>query len=259
MDLQLAGKKALVSGGSRGIGLAIVKKLLAEGADVAFFARNNEGVKATVAELNSNKNLTGKVIGYSVDASDYDAVVNWVNSAAKKLGGIDIVVSNTSGSSSLEFTPESWKNNFDVDLMAAVALAETAFPYLQQSDAAAIIQIATITAFEYHDVPVCPSYGALKAATINYTAQLAQRWGGEGIRSNTVSPGPIFIEGGAWDNVKKNFFDLYERDRLDHPSGRLGTAEEVANVAVFVCSPAASWMNGSNVVVDGGFTKSVGF
>lgn len=255
MELQLAGKKALVSGGSRGIGKAIVEKLLEEGAEVIFFARNPQGVAATVKELSSK----GKVMGDSVDASDYEAVVNWVNSAAERLNGIDIVISNTSGSSSVESTPEAWKTNFDVDLMAAVALAETAYPYLKQSNAAAIIQIATITAFEHHDVPVCPSYGALKAATVNHTAQLAQRWGGDGIRSNTVSPGPIFIEGGAWDNVKQNLFELYERDRLDHPSGRLGTAEEVANVTVFLCSPAASWMNGANVVVDGGFTKSVGF
>jgi 3-oxoacyl-[acyl-carrier protein] reductase len=106
---------------------------------------------------------------------------------------------------------------------------------------------------------VCPSYGAIKAATVNYAAQLAQNWGGKGIRSNSVSPGPIYVEGGAWQHIKEHYFDLYERDRLAHPSGRLGSAEEVANVAVFVCSPAASWINGENVVVDGGFTKRVGF
>lgn len=255
MDLQLKGKKALVSGGSRGIGLAIVEKLLEEGADVAFFARGEEGVKAAVDALSNQ----GTIYGDSVDAANYDEVVNWVNSAAERLGGIDIVISNTSASSSLESTPEAWKNNFDVDLMAAVAMADTAFPYLQKSEAAAILQIATVTAFEHHDVPICPSYGALKAATVNHAAQLAQRWGDEGIRSNTVSPGPIFIEGGAWDQIKEHYTELYERELLDHPSGRLGTAEEVANVAVFVCSPAASWMNGANVVVDGGFTKSVGF
>jgi NAD(P)-dependent dehydrogenase (short-subunit alcohol dehydrogenase family) len=136
---------------------------------------------------------------------------------------------------------------------------EAALPFLEASDAAAILQIATITAFEHHDMPVCPSYGAIKAATINHAAQLAQQWGAKGIRSNSVSPGPIYIEGGAWNMIKDNYFDLYERDRLAHPSGRMGSAEEVANVAVFVCSPAASWVSGENVVVDGGFTKSVGF
>ncbi len=138
-------------------------------------------------------------------------------------------------------------------------MTEAAYPFLLESNAAAILQIATITAFEHHDVPVCPSYGAMKAATINHAAQLAQKWGGEGIRCNSVSPGPIYVEGGAWADIKESYFELYERDRLDHPSKRLGTPEEVANVAVFVCSPMASWMNGANVVVDGGFTKGVGF
>lgn len=255
MELNLAGKKAIVSGGSRGIGLAIVEKLLDEGASVAFFARGAEGVQQVVGQLSGK----GTVYGDSVDAADYQGVCAWVASAAERLGGIDIVVNNTSASSSLEFTPQAWKNNFDIDMMSAVAMAESAYPHLQRSSAAAILQIATITAFEHHDVPVCPSYGALKAATINHAAQLAQRWGGEGIRSNTVSPGPIFVEGGAWDGIKQNYFELYERDRLAHPSQRLGSAEEVANVAVFICSPAASWVNGANVVVDGGFTKSVGF
>jgi NAD(P)-dependent dehydrogenase (short-subunit alcohol dehydrogenase family) len=175
------------------------------------------------------------------------------------LGGIDIVINNTSASASVEWTVEAWRNSFEVDLMGAVAMNETALPWLEASSAAAILQIATVTAFEHHDMSVCPSYGAIKAATVNYAAQLAQNWGGKGIRSNSVSPGPIYIEGGAWQHIKEHYFHLYERDRLAHPSGRLGSAEEVANVAVFVCSPAASWINGENVVVDGGFTKSVGF
>ncbi|ARN75679.1 SDR family NAD(P)-dependent oxidoreductase [Oceanicoccus sagamiensis] len=255
MDLQLAGKKAIVSGASRGIGRAIVEKLVSEGVSVAFFARGAEGVNDLVESLAGQ----GTVYGDTVDAADYDAVCDWVKRSAEQLGGIDIVISNTSASSSLEFTPEAWRNNFNIDMLSAVALTETAHPYLEQSSAAAILQIATITAFEHHDVPVCPSYGAMKAATINHAAQLAQTWGKQGIRSNSVSPGPIFVEGGAWDGIKEHFFELYERDRLDHPSERLGTAEEVANVSVFVCSPAASWVNGANLVVDGGFTKSVGF
>lgn len=255
MDLGLQGKRAIVSGGSRGIGRAIVERLVAEGAQVAFFARGQEGVEQTVAELGAD----GNVHGASVDAADYEAVTRWVGEAAATLGGIDIVVCNTSAASSLESNPEAWRRNYDIDLMCAVALVEAAHPRLLKSDAAAILQIATITAFEHHDIPVCASYGAIKAATINHMAQLAQRWGTEGIRANSVSPGPIFVEGGAWDNIKQNYFDLYERDRLAHPTQRMGTPEEVANVAAFLCSPAASWVNGANVVVDGGFTKRVGF
>lgn len=255
MDLQLQKKRAIVSGGSRGIGLAIVEKLLEEGASVAFFARGAEGIDSALAKLSGR----GTVFADSVDAADRDAVAAWVTSAADKLGGIDIVINNTSASSSVEWTAQAWKNNFEIDLMSAVTMAESALPWLEQSKAAAILQVATITAFEHHEMPVCPSYGALKAATINYSAQLAQQWGGRGIRSNAVSPGPIYIEGGAWNMIKDNYFDLYERDRLAHPSGRMGSAQEVANVATFICSPAASWVTGANIVVDGGFTKSVGF
>ncbi len=184
---------------------------------------------------------------------------HWVKTAAEQLGGIDIVINNTSASASVEWTVEAWRQSFEVDLMGAVVMNETALPWLEESAAAAILQIATVTAFEHHNMSVCPSYGAIKAATVNYAAQLAQNWGGKGIRSNSVSPGPIYIEGGVWQDIKEHYFELYERDRLAHPSGRLGSAEEVANVAVFVCSPAASWINGENVVVDGGFTKRVGF
>ena len=114
MDLQLNDKKAIVSGGSRGIGLAIVEKLLDEGASVAFFARGEEGVNKAVETLKSK----GTVYGDALDAGNYDDVCSWVERAAKSLGGIDIVINNTSASSSLEFTPEAWKNNFDIDLIS---------------------------------------------------------------------------------------------------------------------------------------------
>lgn len=255
MDLQLSGKRVILSGGSRGIGLAIAGRFLEEGASVAFFARDEAGVHKALQELGDK----GKVYGHSVDAADTESVRAWVVEAAKQLGGIDIVINNTSASASIEWTDEAWHNSFNVDLMAAVTMNETALPFLEQSDAAAVLQVATVTAFEHHDLSVCPSYGAIKAATVNYSAQLAQNWGDKGIRSNSVSPGPIYIEGGAWHGIKENYFDLYERDRLAHPTERLGTADEVANVAVFICSGAASWINGENVVVDGGFTKRVSF
>ena len=255
MDLGLQGKRVIISGGSRGIGLAMVEKFVQEGAAVAFFARGEEGVASALDNLPDR----GNAFGAAVDAADHDAVRSWVSQAADQLGGIDIVVNNTSASASVEWTEQAWRNSFEVDLMGAVVMVEAALPWLEQSDAAAILQIATVTAFEHHDMSVCPSYGAIKAATVNYAAQLAQNWGDKGIRSNSISPGPIYIEGGAWQGIKDNYFDLYERDRLAHPAARLGSAEEVANVAVFVCSPAASWINGENVVVDGGFTKSVGF
>jgi 3-oxoacyl-[acyl-carrier protein] reductase len=255
MDLNLKGKRVIISGGSRGIGLAIAAQFLREGASVAFFARGSEGVESAVKALGG----LGAVYGAAIDAADHAAVRSWVAEAAAQLGGIDIVVNNTSASASIEWNEEAWRRSFEVDLMGAVVMSDAALSWLEASDAAAILQVATVTAFEHHDMSVCPSYGAIKAATVNHAAQLAQNWGDKGIRSNSISPGPIYIEGGAWHGIKDNYFDLYERDRLAHPGERLGSAEEVANVAVFVCSPAASWVNGENVVVDGGFTKRVGF
>jgi len=255
MELNLQGKRVIVSGGSRGIGLAIVARFLEEGAQVAFFARGQEGVDQALAQMQD----AGRVFGDAVDAADQEAVRAWIKSAAQRMGGIDIVINNTSASASVEWNDEAWRNSFNTDLMAAVTMNESALPYLEKSDGAAIMQVATVTAFEHHHMSVCPSYGAIKAATVNYAAQLAQNWGGRRIRSNSISPGPIYIEGGAWQGIKENYFELYERDRLAHPEQRLGSAEEVANVAVFICSPAASWVNGENVVVDGGFTNRVGF
>lgn len=255
MDLGLKGKRVIISGGSRGIGRAIVSRFLDEGAAVAFFARGQAGVDAALQEYGGR----GEAYGDALDAADHDAIRAWVVKAAKQLGGIDIVVNNTSASASVEWTEEAWRQSFEVDLMSAVVMTTAALPYLEASDAPAVLQVATVTAFEHHDMSVCPSYGAIKAATVNHAAQLAQNWGDKGIRSNSLSPGPIYFEGGAWESIKENYFELYERDRLAHPEGRMGTAEEVANVAVFVCSPAASWVNGENVVVDGGFTKGVGF
>ena len=99
------------------------------------------------------------------------------------------------------------------------------------------MQIATITAIEHHDVPINPSYRASKAATINLIAQLAQRWGAEGIRANTVSPGPILIEKGRWDDIRGRRPEIYERDRRMHPQQRMGTGDEIADVVAFLASP----------------------
>ena len=255
MDLQLKGKRALISGASKGIGRACAHRLLEEGASVAFFARGQEAIDQTVAELSK----VGPIHGYSVDGADYDAVTAWADVAAEQLGGIDIVINNTTASGQLEWGRQAYINNFDVDLMSCVALNDAAYPWFRKAGGGAIVQIATITAIEHHDMPISPSYGAMKAAAINLTAQLAQRWGPENIRANCVSPGPIQFPGGVWDSVQVGYPKEYERDRTQHPLKRMGTDYEVADVVTFLASPRAAWVNGANVVVDGGFTKQVGY
>ncbi len=255
MDLGLSGAKAVISGGSQGIGLAVAKELLSEGASVSIAARRQEGVDAAVEELSKLGNATG----YVCDVSDYDATVKWMQDAGEVMGGLDIVVHNATASGQPGPGPDAWNNNFNIDVLGMVGMSEGALPFLESSDKAVLIQIASITGFEHHDVPISPSYGAMKAASIRHMAQLAQQWGAKGIRANSVAPGPIMIEGGAWDNIKEHATALYERDRDWHPSKRMGTADEVARVVAFLASPAASWVSGATIRVDGAFTRGVDF
>ncbi|MFK7913643.1 MAG: SDR family NAD(P)-dependent oxidoreductase [Pseudomonadales bacterium] len=255
MDLGLKGAKAAISGGSQGIGLAVAKALLAEGASVQIAARSKDTLDAAVAELK----LLGDASGQVCDVADYDATVAWMQSAAAGMGGLDIIVHNATASGQPDAGPDSWRRNFEVDVLGMVGMSEGALPFLEQSERGAMVQIASITGIEHHDVPISPSYGAMKAASIRHMAQRALQWGEKGIRANTVAPGPIYIDGGAWNNIKDNATALYERDRDQHPTKRMGTAEEVARVVAFLASPAASWVNGSTVRVDGAFCRGVDF
>lgn len=255
MDLQLNAKRALITAGHKGIGFHIARRLLEEGASVAICCRRHADLDVALDELSA----LGTAVGLVCDVSDPDAVRRWVDAAAADLGGVDICVGNASASGRRGDGPEPWQQSFAVDILGTAMFYESARSYLVESDAASIVQIATITAIEHHDVPISPSYGASKAATINLIAQLAQRWGPEGIRANTVSPGPILIEGGRWDDIRDRLPELYERDRLMHPTRRMGTGDEIADVVAFLASPRSSWVNGANVVVDGGYTKQVGF
>jgi len=254
MDLELNGKIALVTGGSRGIGYAIVKALLNEGATVCFTARGQEGIDQALGSFDALEQVSGQ----QVDSSDTDAVSQWVEDCAKTHGTIDIVVSNTSAGGGVEMGLEGWRQSLDTDILGTVALVEAALPHLKNS-AGAIVQIATITATEHHEFPGNASYGAVKAALIRYMARIARDYGQHKVRANTVSPGPIFIENGVWQWVKENMGEYYERDIKAHPQGRMGTAEEIADAALFLASARASWITGQNICVDGGFTQKVHF
>lgn len=252
MDLGLRGKKAIITGGSRGIGRAIAEGLADEGVDLAICSRTAEGVETAKKELES-KGV--KVFGEAVDVGDADALKAFIESAAEQLGGIDILISNPSGGNGTD--EKSWKANFEVDLMGAVRSVNAAVPFLAKSDAASVIFIGTTAAVETFMGPT--SYNALKAALITHANGLSQTLGPQGVRVNVISPGPIFIEGGAWDTIKQHMKPMYDSTVAACPNGRLGTAEEIANTAVFLASSAASLVTGVNLVVDGGFTKRVNF
>ncbi|MAT95287.1 MAG: 3-ketoacyl-ACP reductase [Halioglobus sp.] len=251
MDLGLSGKKALVTGSTRGIGRAIVNLLADEGVDLAICSRNQEQVDEAVADL-SAKGV--KVTGAVVDVADKDSYQAWIKSAGEELGGIDIFVPNVSaGGGSVD--EQGWTNNFNIDLLGTTRGIEAAMPFLEKSDAASIVVIGSIAAVEEFAAP--QTYNAIKGAVIIHAQQLALALGGQGIRVNCVSPGPVFVEGGDWDFIKNNMPDFYNATLAKIPRGALGTPEEVANAVAFLASPAASLVTGVNLVADGGHTKRV--
>lgn len=251
MDLGLAGKKALVTGSTKGIGRAIVETLLAEGASVAICARSEDGVNEALGELSGQ----GTVCGSAVDAGNMDSLAGWVSSSIDELGGCDIYVHNTSAKPQKK--PEDWIKNFNVDLMSLIGGVGAAQEALADGGGA-LLSIGT-TATAEHFASGSGSYSAFKAAVTNWTLGQAQVLGAKGIRCNVVSPGPIFVEGGDWNMIKDNMAPFYEATEKTHPGGSLGDVNDVANAVSYLCSPIAKHINGVNLVVDGGFLKRINY
>jgi 3-oxoacyl-[acyl-carrier protein] reductase len=251
MDLGLRGLKAVLAGASKGIGRATAEALAAEGVDIAICARGQEGVEMAVASL---KAKGVNAIGESVDMADAETYGAWVARAAEALGGCDIFISFASAGGG-PATEESWKATFDLDLLATYRGIQAAMPYLEKSSAGSIIAVSSTAALEDFFGP--QAYNAVKAAVINYASALSQALAPKGIRVNTVSPGPVFVNGGSWDMIKTHMTPLYEQTVKAVPMGRLGTPEEVAKAIAFMASPACPFMTGTNVVIDGGVTKRV--
>jgi 3-oxoacyl-[acyl-carrier protein] reductase len=254
MDMQLTGRRALVTGASRGIGRAIATELAREGCNLALCARGAEALEAFAKEL---RELGRTVYTQAVDVSDEGAVTGFAETAAQELGGLDIVISNVSAGGLKG--PDQWQKSFQADLVAFVRLVEAAVPYLEQSDVAAVVVLGTTSAFDTLPPTSANSYAALKAAVLEHASGLGHALARKGIRVNTVSPGPIDFPGGDWDRLHQNRAEFYEMIRARIPVGRLGRPEEVARAVTFLASPAASFCTAVNLVVDGGFVSRVQF
>ena len=244
MRIDFTGKKAIVCGGSKGIGRAIALGFAAAGGDVSICAREPGSLEATRAEI---AKLGHKTHAASADLSQGDAVRGYVRAAVDALGGCDLLINNASAFGSSDDN-KGWTDNLAVDMLAIVHATQEALPALKKSQGS-VVNISSISAL--HPAARQPPYGAIKAAVIHYTITQAAMYAKDRVRVNCIAPGSIEFPGGVWDRRKTANDPLYKNTLASIPFGRMGTAEEIANVALFLGSPLASWVTGQAIAVAG--------
>jgi 3-oxoacyl-[acyl-carrier protein] reductase len=236
MNLELDGLNAVVTGGSAGIGAAIVRSLAAEGCNVAFCARNQPQIDVM---LRSVEALPGAVRARALDVKDESGFKDWLHA----LGSIDIFIANVSGLTG------DWEAAFQTDIRATVSTTEAAIPFLLRSSHGAITYIGSKASSLGE--PGAGAYGPAKAAMVHYMKSLSLRLL-PAVRVNVVSPGDTLFDGGVWDNVRLHSPEAFEHTVKGNPMNRLAAPEEIARVVTFLSSPAAGFVAGANWYVDGG-------
>jgi 3-oxoacyl-[acyl-carrier protein] reductase len=246
MPFDFKGRKAVVAGGSRGIGRWIALGFAEAGADVSICARGLDALKATEKDLSK---FGHKVHAATCDLADGGAIKRYIADAATALGGIDVLVNNASGFGQTD-DEASWETSIDVDILATVRASREALPFLKKERGGNIVNIASGSGLR--PSVRTPAYGAAKAAVIHYTTTQAATLAKQGIRVNCVAPGSIIFPGGTWEERRKNDPEFFKSVLATCPMGRMGNPDEVANVVLFLASPLASWVTAQIVRVAGG-------
>ena len=250
MKLGLHGKRALITGGSRGIGFAIAEALAAEGVALGLVARDEAGLAEAAGRLARHKVSVATV---PADVTDTTALEQAVNQVASELGGLDLLVANaggTVGSGNLTSAgPGEFTATLALNAGYAAELIRLGLPHLRASGGGAVVIISSVTGMR--PAPRT-AYAAAKAAEIHLAATAAQELAPLHIRVNAVSPGSIMFPGGGWDYFQQANPEVFAAWLMkEFPHGRLGRPEEVADVVTFLLSERASWLTGANVPVDG--------
>lgn len=223
-----------------------------------FCSRTASDVQKTQQALSSSSSSSSpSAHGTAVDVSVPDRVKGWVQSVADQHAGrIDVVVSNVSALS-VPNTRQNWDATYTTDVMGTYTLIEAAVPHLKQSKGC-VVNISSVTG-RYVDFTAPGPYGSFKAALLHYTSQLGHTLAREGVRANSVSPGNIYVEDGFWGLAEREMPDLFKKQLAENPTGRMGKPEEVADAVVWLASERASFVSGTNLLVDGAVSPGVQF
>lgn len=252
MDLGLTDKVAIVTGSSRGLGMASARSLAAEGCLVCLCARGEARLRSAAAEVASAAGDPRRVLAVAADVTQPDGIGEVVDRTAETFGGIDLLVNNVGlagGGGLLETTDEQWREAIDQTLVPAIRASRLVVPHMRRRGGGSIVIVASIYGREAGGRM---TYNAVKAAEISLGKSLARELAASNIRVNSVSPGSVLFEGGSWWRRQQAdpaaIADFVSREL---PFKRFGRPEEVGDVVAFLCSSRASWISGTSVVVDG--------